>query len=167
MRYIFVPFLLLLLLFPGPALAWRGTVENVLAGDTLAVKEEGSGRGMLLNLYGVDAPETAEPGLEGQPFGQEALELARRLLPKGQPVVIHDMRQDTMGRDKGSIVTLPGGATLQAELLKAGLAWVTPLHCGNCWHWKRLQREAQRAKRGLWRDENPEPPWEWRKKHHQ
>ena len=167
MKCSFLSGLLLFLLFSGPAMAWRGTVEDVLAGDILTVKEEGSSRGTLLRLYGVDAPEMAEPGLEGQPFGLEAFELARQLLPKGQRVVIHDMRQDTMGRDKGGIVTLPGGVTLQEELLKAGLAWVTSLHCGNCRDWKSVQQAAREAKRGLWRDESPEPPWEWRLKHRQ
>lgn len=151
---------MLLCLVPAQALAWRGFVEEVPDGATVIVREEGSGRKVLVSLYGIAVPRRDAPG-QPQPYGDEAYAKARELLPKDLPVDVHDMRQDTMGRDKGGMVTLPGGRTLQEELLGAGLAWVAPLHCGNCWDWKRLERRARAEGIGLWSDDAPVPPWEW------
>ena len=57
---------------------------------------------------------------------------------------------------------LPDGTNLNRELVKAGLAW---------WYRKyskdeslgALEEEAKTAKRGLWTDPEPVPPWCWRK----
>jgi len=58
-------------------------------------------------------------------------------------------------------VILPDGRTLNRELVKAGLAW---------WYQRysedeslgRLEAEARAAKRGLWTEPNPIPPWQFR-----
>jgi hypothetical protein len=55
---------------------------------------------------------------------------------------------------------------INLEMLKAGLAWYyandsdlpqsdRPLYAG-------AEREARSARRGLWQDESPQPPWEFR-----
>ena len=52
------------------------------------------------------------------------------------------------------------------EIIRAGYAWVYSRYCKKpiCLEWKRLEGEAEVAKQGLWKDENPVPPWEWRRK---
>lgn len=146
-------------LVPSPALAWRGLVEEVLDGATLTVREEGSGRKVLVRLYGVAVPRL--DATRPQPFAVEAFEKAKELLPKDLPVVVHDMRLDAMGRERGFTVTLQGGRMVQDVLLEAGLAWVAPLHCGSCRDWKRLEKRAREQRVGLWSDAAPVPPWEW------
>lgn len=46
------------------------------------------------------------------------------------------------------------------------------IRTGYAWHylkydtndaWNKLEREAKRAKRGLWIQPNAIPPWEWRR----
>jgi micrococcal nuclease len=58
---------------------------------------------------------------------------------------------------------LPDGKNLNQELVKAGMAW---------WYRKysndstlgQLEEKARVAKRGLWADPNPMPPWDFRPK---
>ena len=68
---------------------------------------------------------------------------------------------DRFGRTVGE-VTLLDGRILNRELLSAGLAW---------WYRKYskdqsladLEQKAREKKIGLWQDENPIPPWEFRR----
>jgi endonuclease YncB( thermonuclease family) len=49
------------------------------------------------------------------------------------------------------------------QLVRNGLAWHYTKYSKD----KRLARaqaRAKKAKRGLWKQENPVPPWEWRKR---
>jgi hypothetical protein len=46
------------------------------------------------------------------------------------------------------------------------LTWVYYLYCNLpiCAEWKNLEAEAKEAKRGIWSERNPIPPWEFRRK---
>ena len=51
---------------------------------------------------------------------------------------------------------------VNAEMVRQGMAWVYRYYLRD----KALldvEKEAKAAKRGLWADPNPIPPWEWRK----
>ena len=66
---------------------------------------------------------------------------------------------DLYGRTLAEVL-LPDGRSLNQELIKAGLAWwfrkySKDLQLGE------LERQARVAKRGLWVDPHPVPPWEW------
>ena len=71
---------------------------------------------------------------------------------------------DRYGRTVG-IVRLPDGTVVNQEIIRAGFGWVYSSYCKKpiCLEWKRLESQAATAKRGLWKDENPVPPWEWRR----
>lgn len=161
MKRLVLILLFLLCLAPAKALAWQAFVDEVLDGATFIVREQGSGKRVLVRLFGVVVPKRGDRAGLSQPFAEEAFAKARTLLPKDLPVTVHDMRQDTMGKDRGFTVTLPGGSLMQQELLQAGLAWVAPLHCGNCLQWKKLEKLARKERVGLWSDDAPVPPWEW------
>jgi micrococcal nuclease len=60
-------------------------------------------------------------------------------------------------------VILPDGRNLNRELVKAGLAWSYRQYARHDRELERLEAEARKAKRGLWADSNPIPPWEWRR----
>ena len=54
------------------------------------------------------------------------------------------------------------GQNVSTELIRQGMAWVYRKYTDD----ERLyilESEAKQAKRGLWLDENPIPPWEWRR----
>ena len=63
-----------------------------------------------------------------------------------------------------AVVWLPGGESLQAALLRAGLAWVWPRYCKDCEKWQALQDAARATGKGLWWEPDPTPPWEWRRR---
>ena len=60
-------------------------------------------------------------------------------------------------------VRFADGRNLSQELVKAGLAWHDEQYAPHDTVLQQLQAEAQAAKRGLWSDPRPTPPWEWRK----
>ena len=75
-----------------------------------------------------------------------------RLEPRGT-------RPDRYGRLIAEVFV--DGQSLNEALLSAGFAW----HYVQYDHTRRLaalEQEARVAKRGLWQDVNPTPPWEWR-----
>lgn len=142
-------------LLPTPSPAQSCEVIAAHDGDSLRIRQL-DGRSVSVRLYGVDCPEL------GQPYGDEARDLTRRLV--GQVVEV----QPTGGRSWGrvvAVVVLPGGGTLQAELISAGLAWVDGRYCKmpECDGWRRGQELARDAQRGLWADGGAVPPWVWRR----
>ncbi|MCS3632011.1 hypothetical protein GGP55_002624 [Salinibacter ruber] len=54
------------------------------------------------------------------------------------------------------------GSDLGAMLIGDGLAWHYDEYAPNESEYRRLERQARNAKRGLWSQSNPVPPWEWR-----
>lgn len=150
------------LFIPSSTYAWQATVLRVIDGDTLEVAPLASGEKIRLRLHGIDTPEGKGKNWEAQPFSYEATSLVNTVLPQGSFVSVIDTEIDRYGRIVGYVVSLPNGAVLQEELLAAGLAWVDPRYCKKCVTWQGIMQEAQEAKRGLWQQQNPVQPWEWR-----
>jgi endonuclease YncB( thermonuclease family) len=75
-------------------------------------------------------------------------------------VVIH--ATDRYGRLVGEVL-LPDGRNLSHELVRAGLAWWYAYFAKQDVVLAALEQEARSARRGLWQDASPIPPWEWRK----
>jgi hypothetical protein len=69
---------------------------------------------------------------------------------------------DRYGRLVGDVL-LPDGRILNQELVKAGMAWWYRPYAPNDPTLAQLEAEARTAKRGLWADAHPVPPWQWRK----
>jgi endonuclease YncB( thermonuclease family) len=60
-------------------------------------------------------------------------------------------------------VILPDGSNLNYEIIKAGLAWWFRRYAPNDKALEKLESDAREARRGLWADRDPMPPWEWRR----
>ena len=60
--------------------------------------------------------------------------------------------------------SLTDGRNLNQEIVCAGLAWWYQQYAKHGRVVAALEAEARRAKRGLWSDPQPVPPWEWRKR---
>lgn len=160
-------FTIFLLLFPRAALAWVGQVERVTDGDTLIVSRA-TGEQVCIRLYGIDAPELRGRDSTPQPFSRKAMDFLDKLLRNKNgsgygKVSVMDLGKDKYDRTVAGIVNLPDGTLVQEEMLKAGMAWVSPRYCKKCLEWLALQEEAREAGRGLWLDKSSTPPWEWRK----
>lgn len=139
-----------LLLVLAPALAQASArVVEVIDGDTVRVRM--GAETVTVRLEGIDCPEAT------QPWAARARQFTARAL--GKAATVHPRTRDAYGRTVARIHV--EGADLSLELLRAGLAW----------HFKRynqepelarLEAEARAARRGLWADRDPIPPWEWR-----
>jgi endonuclease YncB( thermonuclease family) len=140
-----------------PAFAELYRVVAVSDGDTLTIEPIEGGDRAKVRLHGIDAPELRQPyGEAAKTFTLEAVlfkEIDVRPMPQGT---------DRYGR-MVAIVEIPGSGILQELLLEAGLVWVYPNYCKNCGDWETIQEQARGQRIGLWTDENPIEPWEWRK----
>jgi micrococcal nuclease len=146
---------LLLLVVPvlGHAEQFTGKVVGISDGVTLSVLRDG--KAVKVRLYGVDAPEQA------QAFGTKARQLTGELVfQRDVTVVVHTT--DRYGRLVGEVL-LPDGRSLSHELVRGGLAWWYRQYASHDTTLAQLEAEARTAKRGLWADAHPVPPWEWRK----
>ncbi|HOX44205.1 MAG TPA: thermonuclease family protein [Myxococcota bacterium] len=151
------------LTLPGSARAgevlepFEGRVVRVLDGDTVEVLTlEGERRvPVKVRLHGVDCPE------KRQPFGQKAKEAALRLAG-GQQVSVVPRDRDRYGRTVG-VVRLPDGRSLNAELVRLGLAWWYRRYAPRARELEELEAQARAARLGLWADPSPQAPWDFRK----
>ena len=78
------------------------------------------------------------------------------------------MTPQTHGKNKyGRIladVFLQDGTNVNNTLVKDGWCWWYRKYAPGDTTLEKLETEAREAKRGLWADPNPVPPWEWRKR---
>ena len=66
------------------------------------------------------------------------------------------------GRSVGEVL-LSDGRSLNQALVRAGLAWWYRQYAPHDTTLAQLEAEARAARRGLWADAAPVPPWAWRK----
>ena len=146
------PLLLLALwLVAPPALAARleGTVVRVVDGDTIHVKV--GERVEKVRYIGVNTPEVHHPTKGEEPGGREAACVNRDLVAGRQVRLELDAQtHDRYGRVLAYVWV--DGAMINAELVRLGYAQVMTIP-PNVRHqalFRRLQREAREAERGLW-----------------
>jgi endonuclease YncB( thermonuclease family) len=132
--------------------AAAATVVRVRDGDSLVVLR--GGVEIEVRLDGVDCPE-----LE-QAFGRRARRFTSDL-GIGREVRVAGRGRDDYGRELAEIF-LPDGRSLNRELVAAGFAWWFRRYSTDP-TLEALEREARAARRGLWADPDPIPPWDYRK----
>jgi endonuclease YncB( thermonuclease family) len=130
-------------------------VVGIADGDTITVLREGKQQ-VKIRLYGIDCPE------RGQAFSRKAKQFISEMV-FGKEVEVEPVDVDRYGR-LVALVTI-SESLVNEELVNAGFAWVYTRYCDRpiCERWKVLENEAREAKRGLWADPNPLPPWEFRR----
>jgi len=144
--------LILFLVVPGLADTFSGRVVAVTDGDTIKVMHQG--RAERVRLQGIDCPE------KQQAFGKRAKQFTADMV-MGKEVTVIAEKADRYGRTLGYVI-LPDGRNLNRELVQAGLAWWYR-HYSSDSSLGELEAEARAAKRGLWQDLQPVPPWEFRR----
>jgi len=134
--------------------AWAdfsGKVVNVADGDSITVLR---GREQVkVRMVDIDAPE------KRQAFGNRSKEALEDLV-KGQEVRVVERGKDKYQRTLGRIYR--GDLDVNAELVRQGTAWSFRQYSKDATLYP-IEAEAKEHKRGLWRDPEPVPPWEWRK----
>jgi hypothetical protein len=76
-------------------------------------------------------------------------------------VTVRPREHDRYGRLVAE-VTLPDGRVLNEELVRQGWAWWYRRYAPDNATLATLESEAREARRGLWADQKPMAPWEWR-----
>jgi endonuclease YncB( thermonuclease family) len=104
-------------------------------------------------------PRSTRPR-SGQPFGQRSKQSLSDLC-YGRDAVIEDGGRDRYGRTIGRVSC--AGIDANAEQVRRGMAWVFDRYATDRSLYA-IQDEARAARRGLWRDPQPVPPWEYRAK---
>lgn len=135
--------------------AKNGKVVGISSGDTITVFDDRGPK--KIRLYGIYCP------VRGQAFGNRAKRFTSETVYR-KSIDVYHLGVDRSGRIIGMVKV--NGATLNKEIIRAGMGWVYTPHCheliGN--KWQQSQKEANKAKRGLWIDPNPIPPWDFRKR---
>ena len=156
--HLLLRFALLLLLssVPSPAHAhdFPGQVVGVMDGDTIEVLH--NKKAERVRLYGIDCPEKA------QAFGSRAKQ-ATSVLVFGKSVRVERHGQDKFKRTIGDIF-LADGTHITRELVAEGWCWWYEKYATRDIMLAALETAARVARKGLWMDPHPVPPWEWRKR---
>lgn len=139
----------------------EGIVKAVYDGDTVLLSTREDSR-MKVRLYGIDAPETKKPGMPGQPFGDIAKRtLMYKIMGKRVTAEAIDIDQ----HKRAVAVIRYAGRDINRELVTEGLAWAYRQYLQGAYASEYIAEESRARSQhfGLWRDANPQPPWDFRK----
>jgi endonuclease YncB( thermonuclease family) len=169
--------LLAILILLTPFSVWantlQGKVVKVADGDTVTIVDN-QGQKHRIRLAGIDAPE------KNQPYGDVSTKGLIELV-SGRIVTIEYEKRDRYKRIIGKVLVDPPGDMfcMALDCVKKIDAGLEQIKAGLAWHYKyyqmeqseedrRIYSEAEleaRAKQiGLWKDEEPMAPWDWRRK---
>ena len=126
-------------------------IKRVVDGDTVHVFYQDEV--YKIRLTEIDAPE------RDQPYGSNSTEYLKSLLKEGM-VDVDISGTDRYGRKLGRLYWR--GKDINRELVSAGYAWVYDQYVTDNSFYEN-QSKARNSKKGLWEDQNPLEPWNWRK----
>lgn len=130
----------------------RGKVVAVKDGDTIEILADG--KTIKIRFAHIDCPE------KKQPYGTKAKSFTSDHC-FGQTVkVIHNNEYDRYKRLIAEIIN-ENGENVNQELVKAGLAWHFKKYSTDTVY-ANLEIQARMKKTGVWSEENPIAPWDWR-----
>jgi micrococcal nuclease len=129
-----------------------GQVVGIIDGDSIEVLHDKKPE--RIRLFGIDCPE------KWQPFGDKAKQATSSLL------FGKDVRIETHGRDKhrrtlGTV--FHGNVNVNQVMVREGWCWWFSKYVPKDTVLQQFEQEAKEAKKGLWADPNPTPPWLYRR----
>jgi micrococcal nuclease len=127
-------------------------IKKVVDGDTVHLYHDDTI--YKVRLIEIDAPE------RNQPFGKDSTDYLKRLLNEGK-VDVEISGTDRYGRKLGRLYWK--GRDINREMVIAGYAWVYDDYITDKSFYEN-QSKARELRKGLWKDSNSIPPWEWRKR---
>jgi endonuclease YncB( thermonuclease family) len=134
-----------------------GKVIGISDGDTITILNDKQEQ-IKIRLIGIDCPEKT------QAFGNRAkITLSNKVFSQNVKVETRD--KDKYGRTLGIVKV--GDEDINEYMISQGLAWhfkkyanTQPLEEAN--RYAKAQELASQNKRGLWIQDSPMPPWEFR-----
>ncbi|MCY4524958.1 MAG: thermonuclease family protein [Halobacteriovoraceae bacterium] len=116
----------------------------------------------MIRLYGIDCPE------DDQPWGDTATAGLIKLIG-GRNVFLEMHGEDSYGRTLATIYIKDGEifTNVNEMMIVKGHAWVMrmfykKLILARKAQLNRLEYRAKKHRAGLWKENNPTPPWKWR-----
>ena len=131
---------------------FAGRVVGVVDGDTLTILD--GSRQVRVRLWGIDAPERAQPW-----SGRSRESLAARAMHRDANVATRGT--DGYGRTLAGVVV--DGVDLGEAQVRDGMAWVYRRYSKDR-AMIAFESDARAARRGLWSLPDPEPPWQFRER---
>ncbi len=135
----------------------EGTVVLVYDGDLISIETKDK-KVYSIWLQGIDAPEAK------QNFGKRSKKaLADMILDKEVKVVVH--RKDSLDRYIGSVYV--DGQDVSLKQLESGMAWYLKANgyqqpAEERKRYAQAELKARAEKTGLWNDDTPTAPWDFR-----
>jgi endonuclease YncB( thermonuclease family) len=147
---------------PAAAALLLCIVVGITDGDTLTSRcdlaADAPAQTIKVRLAKVDAPE------HHQPFGARSREHLAALCFKQRAEVRPITAGGGVDRYRRVVAQVNcKGVDVNAEQVRAGMAWVFDRYVTDRGLYS-LQDEARVARRGLWADTQPVPPWDWRRR---
>ncbi|MDR1762687.1 MAG: thermonuclease family protein [Dysgonamonadaceae bacterium] len=130
------------------------TVTGIIDGDTFRGLTKDNEE-IKFRIYAIDAPEKA------QAYGTRSRQYLSNLIFKQTVGIKIQKKSDQYGRPVAWVFT-EDGRDVSAEMLKAGMAWHYK-YFDKTKKYADLEAEARKAKVGLWADDNPVAPWDFKK----
>lgn len=142
--------------------------DSVHDGDTLRVSD--GAKEIKIHLCGIDALE------KEQAMGMASRDYLRSLVNKGNgSIIVVSVEQDRYGRTVAELFVTPrpnqgyqagGEIAVNAQIVKDGYAHHYDRYSGNCPNRQvlsRLEANAKDQRLGVWRDDEAERPWDYRR----
>ena len=141
-------------------MARRVRIRRVIDGDSLEVKYAGLfsflRKPFPVRLYGIDAPELA------QPYGEESRKRLQSLV-RGGGIRMDVKTTDRYGRTVGLLYRRRRGRSVNVEMVRSGMAWWYQRYGGRDLGFPEAEAEAKRRRRGVWRHgDRVRRPWDYR-----
>ena len=161
------PLLAARIAFAGDPWIVTGRVVGISDGDTITVLDADK-KQHKIRINGIDAPE------KGQAFGERSRQSLAQMA-HGKDAGLECHKTDRFGREICKVWVQPLDCPRCGKTLDVGLAQIS---VGLAWWYRRYANEqsaedrgrykseeevARLRKRGLWVDDAPVPPWEWRR----
>jgi len=130
----------------------KGIVTKVSDGDSVDFFDGNDT--IKIRLQHIDAPE------RNQPFSTEGWQFLRNLVYKKEVTLKAYGEADRYKRTIGVLI-LEDGRNVNQLMVESGLAWHFKRYSSDK-AYRQLEQEARKQKVGLWNEDQPIPPWEWR-----
>jgi len=133
---------------------YRARVEWIHDGDTVTVVDDKMVKHKI-RLYAIDAPELAQRG------GKESMKNLIKILPKNQWVTIEVEGMDRYQREVATIYF--NEENINRRQIADGHAWHFVKYDKKYMSdYSMVENKARKQKIGLWKDTNPQAPWDYR-----
>lgn len=130
-------------------------INSIHDGDTVNVIADNNKK-VKIRLFGIDAPEIK------QAFGEESrLCLENMIKNKSIYFIPRDKKKSTDKYGRTVAVLFDGEKNINLEMIKKGCAWNYTQYNKSLFGFF-AQISAKNSKSGLWADDNPQAPWDYR-----